>query len=444
MFISTQAIAQILRAMYPPKTVVHVGWGNGLGDLTQWTGWQVPYSFVIEAEENKVAACKSQALSLIQDSGQASTSWQTIHATLAAQSCDQNYFLASNPSESGLLSPDSLQHAWPHLQTLATNKVVTSTLDEIWQDIALQFPEAKSARSTWVIIDCLLSADILIGGKKTLESANVVCARSLLSNRAVLCEAMQALGWLEAGWVESQHPAFGHAWFTRDTALELEVAANKQVFLEEERQALIQSWVLETQAKEHAEKERNTLAHAKSALQGLLDAFEKNIAELKIERNQLTKTNEVLQSQLTEVTKVKSELQEELIALADAQSDLQSELEAADKQQVQLLSERDALSQSLAEETQAKELAQSETQALAQAKEQILKERDGLAQAKSALQSQLDSVTKGSAELKDQLSQQIKSSGDLQSQLAEVTEAKELAQSEAQALAQVKEQVLKE
>ena len=263
--IASQAIAQILRAISPPTTLVHVGWGNGLGDLTQWTAWQVPQAFVIEAEESKLAACQAQALALAQAEGQPSPAWQTIHATLSAQSGEQTYHLASNPSESGLLPTASLQHAWPHLQTVATQTVVTCSLDEIWQNISSQLPMSKSALSTWFIIDCLASTDILAGGLTTLQAAQVVCARSLLANRAVLCDQMRAAGWVEAGWAESQHPAFGRAWFTRDTASELEIAAKRLSQLMAECDALAQSCAAATQAKELALQERDAMGKAKQA-----------------------------------------------------------------------------------------------------------------------------------------------------------------------------------
>ena len=376
--IATQAIAQILRAISPPNTLVHVGWGNGLGELVQWTQWQVPHAYVIEAEESKAAACEAQALALAQTWAQAHNPWQTICATLSAQNAEQIYHLASNPTESGLLPPESLQHAWPHLQTVATQTVTTRSLDKLWQDLSPPLPRVQVKSHTWLIIDCLPAADILSGGATALQSAHVVCARSLLADRAKLCDQMRTAGWLEVGWAESQHPAFGHAWFTRDTALELGNATRHHAQLVAERDALAQAKEVETAAKTQALAERDErqtaigqallsietltqqrdlylrqrdeLNYVRVEQQVLLDALEKAIAES--------------QAQLGITNQAQSDLQGQLSAITQAQGGLQKELDEATKRHAQLVAERDALAQAKEVETAAK------TQALAERDEQ--------------------------------------------------------------------------
>jgi hypothetical protein len=329
MSIETSAIAQILRALFRPSLLVHVGWGNGLSDITQWTAWQVPHAFVIEAEESKLAACQARALALAQANGQTTPSWQTIHATLAAQGGEQPYHVASNPSESGLLPTESLRHAWPHLQTVAKPTVVTRSLDELWQDIDAQLPLAANAQSTWLIIDCLPATDILAASLSALKSAQVVCARSLLSNRALLCDQMRAAGWTEVGWSESQHPAFGHAWFSRDIALELDQASQRQAQLTAERDALAKAKEAETQAKT------------------------------------------ALQTQLEALTKDRFELQAQLTQQIQSQDELQSELDKAIQRQAQLTAERDALAKAKDAETASANKAKTDRDALAKEKQTL-------------------------------------------------------------------------
>ena len=309
MSVETSAIAQILRALFPPSLLVHVGWGNGLGDLTQWTAWQVPQALVIESEESKLAACQAQALALAQANGQTNPSWQTLHATLAAQGGEQPYHVASNPSESGLLPAASLQHAWPHLQTVASPTVVARSLDELWQDVSLPLPIAASSQSTWLIIDCLPAADILAGGVAVLQSAQVVCARSLLANRALLCDQMRAAGWIEVSWAESQHPAFGHAWFSRDTGLLLESAAKRQKQLaterdEQQRTAEQAFVVIEslTQQRDLYLSQRDEVNHVRVEQQAQLDAFEKAIAESQAQLGISSQAQVALQSEIESLT----------------------------------------------------------------------------------------------------------------------------------------------
>jgi chromosome segregation ATPase len=384
-----------------------VGWGNGLGDLSQWTEWQVPQAFVIEAEEGKRSACQAQALALAQANGQAKPSWQTIHATLAAQGGEMPYHVASNPSESGLVPTETLRHAWPYLQTVASPSVVTRSLDEVWQDISMQLPLAASAQSTWLIIDCLPATDLLSGGVTVLSAARVVCARSLLANRALLCDQMRAAGWLEVGWSESQHPAFGHAWFTRDTALELDQAAKREAQLVAERNALTTAKDAETAAKNQALAERDAMVQAKTALQNQLGALEKAITES--------------QAQLGIHSQAQSDLQGQLRAMTQAQVGLQSELDSAAKKQAQLAEERDALAKAKEAETQAK------TQALA--------ERDAMVQAKTALQNQLGALEKAMTESQAQLGIHNQTQTDLQGKLHAITQAQMGLQSELESAA---------
>ena len=392
MSIETNAIAQILRALFRPSLLVHVGWGNGLGDITQWTAWQVPHAFVIEAEESKLAACQARALALAQANGQTTPSWQTIHATLAAQGGEQPYHVASNPSESGLLPTESLRHAWPHLQTVAKPTVVTRSLDELWQDIDAQLPLAANAQSTWLIIDCLPATDILAASLSALKSAQVVCARSLLSNRALLCDQMRAAGWTEVGWSESQHPAFGHAWFSRNIALELDQASQRQAQLTAERDALTKAKEAETQAKtalqtqlEALTKDRFELQaqltqqiQSQDELQSELDKAIQRQAQLTAERDALAKAKEAetqaktdLQTQLETLTKDRFELQAKLTQQIQSQDELQSELDKASQRQAQLTAERDALAKAKDAETASANKAKTDRDALAKEKQTL-------------------------------------------------------------------------
>ncbi|MFY8014541.1 MAG: hypothetical protein ACOVN3_03775 [Limnohabitans sp.] len=414
--IATQAVVQILRAISPPTMLVHVGWGNGMGDLTQWTQWQVPNAVVIEAEESKAAACQAQALALAQTLEPPNKPWQTIHATLSAQNAEQTYYLASNPSESGLLPPDSLQHAWPHLQTAATQTIATRSLDELWQDISSHWPLTQSEGHTWLIIDCLPAADILSGGVKALQSAQVLCARSLLANRASLSEQMRSAGWIEVGWAESQHPAFGHAWFLRDIATELDQASQSQAQLAAERDALAQSKEAETVAKTQALAERDALAQVKAVLESQLEALEKAIAESR--------------AKLGINSQVQMDLKGQLSAITQAQVELQSALESAAQQQAQLTAVRDALEQAKEVETTAKTQALAERDALAKAKDaetdaknQALAERDALAQSKAQLQSQLEALEKAIADSRAHLGINSQAQTDLKGHLTAITQA---------------------
>ena len=158
---------------------------------------------------------------------------------------------------------------------------------------------AQSAGNIWLIIDCLPAADVLSGGCTVLQAAYVVCARSLLANRVSLSEQMRSAGWIAVGWVESQHPAFGHTWFTRDSALELGNAAKRHAQVEDERDALEQAQELESTAKTKALSERDALAQAKTELESQLEALEKAITDSRAQLGINTQAQTDLKGQLS-------------------------------------------------------------------------------------------------------------------------------------------------
>jgi hypothetical protein len=142
-----------------------------------------------------------------------------MHATLSAHFGEQNYHLASNPSESGLLPPDQLLRLWPHLHTLNAQPVLTTTLDLLWPQVFFPSVESGQLGNTWLIIDCLPSSEILAGAMQVLEHSQVICVRNLAQDRDPLTRQLNQAGWLEVAWVETNHPAIGYTWYTRNPAL---------------------------------------------------------------------------------------------------------------------------------------------------------------------------------------------------------------------------------
>lgn len=222
--ISFASARQMLRALLPPCCVVHVGWGNGLGETTQWAQWPLTSALIVESEAPKIS--QLQGLSVKKPD------WQIVHATVAAATGDCQYHLASNPSESGLLPPEQLRTTWPHLSTVAKRTLTATTLDAIWLAIdPLQTTNDNSSSHsntcmgltqarTWLFIDCLPALDILTGANALLRQTQVVCARCLLQDKAALAEYLQQTNWIELGWTESHHPAVGHSWFVQDLDLQ--------------------------------------------------------------------------------------------------------------------------------------------------------------------------------------------------------------------------------
>src|SRR5690606_16648283 len=118
---------------------------------------------------------------------------------------------ASNPAESGLLKPESLQPLWPHLGTEQTIDIEDPvTLDELTKQAAGEI--------NWLILDCLPAATLLQGGAKLLPQLDVALVRvaqdlpaELKADQQAADELLRAAG-LRCIHTESErHPALAHA-----------------------------------------------------------------------------------------------------------------------------------------------------------------------------------------------------------------------------------------
>ena len=88
------------------------------------------------------------------------------------------YFVASNPSENGLIDPSLLRMVWPSLTLSHQTQRDATTLDRAAADI-LNVSIDHNAEPLWLIIDALPSVRILSGGAKLLEVSSLVCVRAL-------------------------------------------------------------------------------------------------------------------------------------------------------------------------------------------------------------------------------------------------------------------------
>ena len=405
--VSNPMVGQVLRALYPPSLLVHVGWGNGLGEINQWTQWAVPYACVIESEDGKLAACQEQI--------KPQAGWQTIHATLSAQPRELSYHFASNPSESGLLPPAQLRSVWPHLHTLNAQPVLTTTLDLLWLQVILPSIESDQLGNTWLIIDCLPSSEILAGAMQVLEHSQVICVRNLAQDRELLTRQLNQAGWLEVAWVETNHPAIGYTWYTRNPALFMA-----------ERDALVQA---QAQLKDQLSQG----AGERTQLQQQLEAANKAHGEHKAHKAQQDQAQAELQSQLAKAGEAQKALMAERDALVQAQAQLKDQLSQGAGERTQLQQQLEAANK--AHEELLAELVNSKAEHRVQFEKQVKERKDIQKQAdqaigkaaklqleRQALQAQLASE----ASAVEQLVQSKSDVAQLQAQLAEMQERQQL------------------
>lgn len=213
------ALLQALRALYPPQCVVHVGIGQGLGELVAWRHWtELPSAVLIDADPHRLAWARQ---------GQAPT-WRVLHTTVAATDGQHPYYRASHPQEDGLLPPEELKPWWPQISTLATESRHAQTLDQL-VPLDGADPGTATAPGHWLLLDCLPAARLLRGASALLAHTQVVCARTgqppTASASALADTGHQALvdllapqGFVLLGQTETHHPALGYTLMARQPA----------------------------------------------------------------------------------------------------------------------------------------------------------------------------------------------------------------------------------
>jgi len=233
-------LLQALHALYPPQCVVHVGIGQGMGELVQWRNWpELPSAVLIDADDTRLQWARN---------GQPHT-WRVEQATLAATAGEQPYYRTSNPQEDGLVPPEQLQAWWPHLQNLGTDIRTAQTLDQIMRmsltDLGTAHDTAPSLPGHWLLVDCLPAAQLLQGASALLAHTSVVCARTSQATSGLttsapttptastspeaaprevdtssqaLIDLLRPLGFVQVAQTETHHPALNYTVMARPPA----------------------------------------------------------------------------------------------------------------------------------------------------------------------------------------------------------------------------------
>lgn len=216
-------LLQALCALYPPQCVVHVGIGQGMGELVQWRQWtDLPRAVLIDADDTRLSWARQNTLS----------TWRVLHATVAQTDGPHPFYRASNPQEDGLLPPEQLKVWWPQLSALAAETRPAQTLDQI---MAMADTEAsplpkqgtnQDSPNHWLLLDCLPAAQLLRGARALLAQTSVVCARTSQApcdstspladtGQLALIELLAPLGFVPLGQTDTHHPALGYTLLAR-------------------------------------------------------------------------------------------------------------------------------------------------------------------------------------------------------------------------------------
>lgn len=321
--LSLQSWLDHLRLLNPVTGVAHVGAGTGQ-DAVRYAHWNVPVAVLIEAEESCHDKLPAVASGL--------PGWSVHTALLSDQEEEKAFYLASNPNENGILSPECLTGLWRNLKTKEQRRLKATTLDNLLAELN-PYPETIN----WVVIDCLPALPIVRGAGRLLDGWDVIIARVVLDEtqlqatgaaKAEVDVFLSGHGYRCIACEEERQPAVGRAlyvrdWKTslharlhelqRDVAIQAEArSAAEKLAAEHQKQAgTLKADVAKSQASGEAEKatwvkEKNELAQARDKAGKLASDRQTQILALE-QRLQLMQANcaeadtrhELLQSELT-------------------------------------------------------------------------------------------------------------------------------------------------
>jgi hypothetical protein len=464
---------QLLKALSPPQTLIHIGAGSGQGELHHWHTWGVPQVLLVDADAERLAWAESMRA--------ANPGWHVSASIVCDVDDTVTYHQASNPAEDGLIPAEPLRSLWPNLQAAGQVQRAAQRLDTLLAQAAVQFDTSHG--NTWLLVDCLPALPILQGGTATLGQCTVISVRALLQSFAGVnpgADLAAIEGFLQGHgfkWVDTRvghQPAIGHALFVRDQQAALEAQTRQWAYEKTQLIAeiakrtgeladLLAQRDAETAAKTEALAQRDTLTTEKADLAAQLSAQtqlavqrQADLTAIQAHTDQLAQEKANLMAAHADLTRATAELTAQRDAEANAKAEAQAQLAA----QIQLAAERQAGLTAL--QAQGDQLAQEKTNLMAahadltRATAELTAQRDAEANAKAEAQAQLAAQIQLAAERQagltalqaqgDQLAQEktnlMAAHADLTRAAAELTaqrdaEANAKAEAQAQLAAQI-------
>lgn len=203
-----------LRYLLPPRGILHAGAGLGT-TVVRYAEWDVAKVLLVEADETRFERLGS-ALRGRED-------WSVQVALLSDREGENDFYIASNPNESGILQPESLAGLWRNLKTREQYRLRTVTIESL-----LSRSSSAAESYNWAMIDCLPALPILRGAGRCLEQWDVVLARVLLDeshlpDRGATKEELDSFlipyGFRCVATEEERQPMVGSALYMRDWKL---------------------------------------------------------------------------------------------------------------------------------------------------------------------------------------------------------------------------------
>lgn len=208
-----ETLIDALMALAPPRHLVHVGAGEGLGSIHRWRRHAIPHATLVDAEGRR--------LTWVQSSPDVQPGWRVHEAVVAEVSGPASWHIASNPDESGLIDVPTLTALWPQLRAVGEPVEVDATsLDAV---LTHAFHGGDRPAPDWLLIDCLGAEALLRGAAAWLDTLDVVILRwssSVARLRGWVDDDVTGFmgerGYTRLGTDSTHHPAVAYLTYTRD------------------------------------------------------------------------------------------------------------------------------------------------------------------------------------------------------------------------------------
>jgi hypothetical protein len=208
---SIQKWLEHLQCLFPVTGVIHVGVGYG-ADLERYAHRDVQAAVLVEAEE---WLCEKLSATLATRPG-----WSVHCAVLSATEAERDFYIASNPNESGLLRPENLTAMWRNLSTSRQSRVNATTLERLMSKSGQQ-----SIPFNWIHVECLPSLPVIEGAGNYLDGIDVITARVIFdgddscgngATKSALDKFLTIMGFRFLFFEQERQPAVGTALYVRD------------------------------------------------------------------------------------------------------------------------------------------------------------------------------------------------------------------------------------
>jgi hypothetical protein len=460
-----------LAVVQRPTRIVHVGIGDGKGESCVWTDWPLTKVLAIDAEPI--------AVDVLSANPQTHEIIEVQSHVIGETEGRVAYFVASNPSENGLLDPSLLRMVWPSLTLSHQIQRDSSTLDRVAAEM-LDAAIDASAEPLWLILDALPAVSILSGSTKLLDVSSLVCVRALAeagfrgepagADLAAVDRFLEDKGFTRVIYLPGLNPKVGHALYTRKQSIQVKSSVESEASLQllqvqQAAEALTVSLQQTLESLQANQAKLDLTLQERDAVRATLDvtlkerdAAQATSAELGAQLKEQTQAKEQVSQQFEEAKQtthgLAASLQQSAEGLQATQAKLDTTLQERDAARATLdvtLKERDAaqatsaeLGAQLKEQTQAKEQASQQleeakqsthalTASLQQSSEGLratqakldatLQERDAARATLDVTLKERDAAQATSAELGAQLKEQTLAKDQVLHQLAEAKQS---------------------